>query len=89
MEAHIGMITKYKIGDKFYGITILGIYCERYVINYNKKMPKYYGTEYYVKFHSNLYFLEEYQINTLICSQKQKFERIKQLINEFITIFLP
>jgi hypothetical protein len=88
METRIGLITKYKIGDIFYGIHILGIYGERCVINYNKQVPKYYGTEYYVKFHHKLYFLEEYQINTLIYRQKEQYKRIKELVHQFTKLML-
>lgn len=84
----MGMITKYKIGDKFYGLHILGIFGESYVTNYNNKTPKYYNTEYYVKFRNRLYFLEEYQINSLVCRQKEQFKRIKELVRQLIKLML-
>lgn len=81
------MKTTWQIGDEFYGIKILGIFHERYVTRHDRignRPAKYYGTEYYVKFHNKLYFLEEYQISTLIWKQKQMYKRIKELVRQLI-----
>lgn len=76
----LGQITKYRVGDSFYGITILNIFSEGYIFNPITRQYKYYPTTYYISYKRRLWLVEEYKIDTEVEYQKSKFYKIKKLI---------
>ena len=72
----LGTITKYKLGQEIYGITILRVFPENVVFNYKRNTYKYFGTQYYVRHNKRVYFLEDYHIDKFVDNQKKECERI-------------
>lgn len=84
----LGMITQYKPGT-IYGIEILNIFSERVVYSLTQKKYKYYDAEYYVKGSRigdipKTWFMEAYQLNTLIWERKQICKNAIHIRNEII-----
>ena len=66
----IGTITQYQISYEAYGIKVLNIFPQSVVYNHVKKKYDWYDTVYYIKYNNKVYFVQNYQMNTLINKRK-------------------